>query len=120
MSELMVTQATQGVPGGVFAQWTAGAVLLKPLAWLYLEGPRAWGFWGGATFPDICAQLTNTRAQFWEQSADASAECVSIVQRHYWSYVVLVSSVSYAASLVWLMRRCCDYAFQTQKKRRVQ
>lgn len=117
----MVAQATAVVPGGVVAQWTASNILLKPLAWLYLEGPRAWGFWGGATFADICAQLTNTRAQFWEQSDSASAECQDIVQRHYWSYVVLASTVSYAVSVVWTVRCCCRAMLsrrKAQKKRR--
>lgn len=114
----MVAQAIKVVPGGVLGQWTASTILLKPLAWLYLEGPRAWGFWGGSTFPDICAQLTNTRAQFWQQSAETSAECIDIVQKHYWSYVVLASSVSYAVSLVWILRRCCNYVLTPQKKRR--
>jgi len=100
-------QAAQWVPGGVVGQWTASNILLKPLAWLYLEGPRAWGFWGGATLPDICAQLTNTRAQFWNEESTAFRECEDIVQRHYWSYVVLASSVGYAVAVVWCIKRAC-------------
>jgi hypothetical protein len=114
---LVVRHAAERVPGGWLGQWTAGTVLLKPLAWLYLEGPRAFGFWGGATMADICAQLTNTRAQFWNTEAGAAAECADIVHRHYWSYVVLASSVGYSVALVWSLRRLCDCVTKKTKRR---
>jgi hypothetical protein len=104
---VLADQAAQRIPGGTFGQWTTNVFLLKPLAWLYLDGPRAWGFWGGTPLADICAQLTNTRSQFWSTDDKAMSECSSIVQRHYWSYVVLVSSIGYAAAIVWLSRCLC-------------
>lgn len=103
----LADHAAQRIPGGIFGQFAVGAVVLKPLAWLYLNGPRGWGFWGGASLPDICAQLTNTRAQFWNSETATQAECADIVERHYWSYVVLASSLGYAGLLVWAVRGAC-------------
>jgi hypothetical protein len=115
----LADQAAGRIPGGVFGQWTVGAVLLKPLAWLYLDGPRAWGFWGGATLPDICAQLTNTRSEFWNSNAATLDECTDIVERHYWSYVVLVSSAAYAGLIIWGLRRACALCSFKKTSRRI-
>lgn len=103
---LIVDHASHHVPGGIIGKWSASTIFLKPLAWLYLEGPRTFGFWGGAAMSDICSQLTNTRSQFWN-SEPASLECAEIVQRHYWSYVVLASSISYVAVIVWTIKHAC-------------
>ena len=74
---------------------TATTLVVQPLARLYLEGPRVIGFWGGLSPNDICAQLTNTHADFWALSEANRDECMDTIRRHFWSWLVLGTTVSY-------------------------
>ena len=40
----------------------------EPLGDLYLRGPsiNGYGFWSGKNMEDICAELTNVNASFWQ------------------------------------------------------
>ena len=82
----LVRNTTQGLLNMLF---------VRPLAQLYLDGPTALGFWGGRPMQDICAHLTNTDANFWLASDRNVAECHAHVERHFNSWVVLVSTSAY-------------------------
>lgn len=76
----------------------------RPLATLYLEGPAALGFWGGVPLADVCAQLTNTNADFW-QSTDATVRaCEENVERHFNSWMVLTTTAAYFCASAGLLR----------------
>ena len=87
----------------------ANYLFVRPLANLYLDGPAALGFWGGVAMPDICAQLTNTNSQFWTSSAENMRECEAHVERHFNSWMVLTTTVTYfcatAAMMRWMLCR---------------
>ncbi len=90
---------------------TANALAIRPLAWLYLQGPRAIGFWGGLAPGDICAQLTNTHAEFWQQSEGNQQECMDTIYRHFWSWLVLGTTVSYFLIVFVLLWTCWKRRF---------
>jgi hypothetical protein len=75
-------------------------IFIKPFAWLYMKGPRALGFWEGLEESSICSQLTNVRSQFWSLTTDNMAECKETLDRHFWSYIVLASTVTYYITLI--------------------
>jgi hypothetical protein len=77
-----------------------GAALRRPLARLYLYGPAALGMWAGLDTASICAQLTNTNAEFWGQSSATEAECQAIIERHFESYMVFAGITVYFAALL--------------------
>ena len=85
-------------------------MFVYPFEWLYREGPIALGFWGGLQEPDICAQLTKTNAIFWNASEGNRLECRSIIDRHFWSWMVLASVVGYVSLLTMGVRRVCAQA----------
>lgn len=72
-----------------------GAMVVRPFARLYLEGPTFLGFWGGLDFPTICAQLTTTNADMWSRDDATRAQCLDIIQRHFWSWMVLIGTMTY-------------------------
>ena len=69
-------------------------IILTPLARLYIYGPSlsGWGFWGGLEINDICAQKTNTPADFWKSNHQ---ECIRIVSKSFYGLVVLIESIFY-------------------------
>lgn len=85
-------------------------IFVYPFEWLYREGPIALGFWGGLQEPDICAQLTKTNAFFWNATVDNRHECHDIIDRHFWSWMVLASVVGYVSLLSMGARRVCGKA----------
>ena len=96
-----IQMARRGVYG------VTSALILRPMAYLYLHGPAGLGFWAGADFPAICSRLTNTPAQFWESSSEAAHECVAVVRRHFESGTVLAGAVAYIGVLCALVHRWC-------------
>ena len=92
-----VVSASQGLTD-TFQNATLGLLnmfVVRPLARLYLDGPSVLGMWAGRPLPDICAQLTNTDAAFWHSSDRNILECEAHVERHFNSYMVLVSTAGY-------------------------
>jgi hypothetical protein len=93
------------------AQSATSALVVRPLAWLYLQGPRSLGFWGGSDPEDICGQLTNTDADFWTLSGDNKHMCITTIERHFNSWVVLAMTATYftivVSTVYALVRRCC-------------
>ncbi len=85
-------------------------IFVTPFEWLYREGPLALGFWGGLQEPDICAQLTKTNAFFWNATEGNRHECHDIIDRHFWSWMVLASVVAYVSLLTMGVRRVCAKA----------
>lgn len=79
-------------------------VLIQPFSWLYMKGPRMLGFWEGLEEEAICSQLTNVRSTFWSRSEDNMTQCRETLERHFWSYIVLATTVSYYGGLVVLTR----------------
>lgn len=75
-------------------------LLIQPLATLYLHGPNMLGFWGGANAEDICAQLIpRTAAAFWTSSDTNAAECISIIERDFWAWLIFLRTVIYFTSI---------------------
>lgn len=68
--------------------------VVKPLARLYLWGPRMgnFGFWGGQTLHDICAQITSVSSDFWIKHPD---ECLVTISKSFYSLLILFESVLY-------------------------
>ena len=64
---------------------------------LYLWGPRALGFWGGAEQQDICSSITSVSGSFWARNA---AACADLIDRRIQSVVVLVRAAVITA-LMW-------------------
>lgn len=86
--------------------FTASILIVRPLAWLYLEGPIALGFWGGLSPQDICAKLTSTNAQFWNQSPETQLECTHTIERHFWSWLIFGSTVLYFLIFMCILASC--------------
>ena len=68
------------------------AAVGRPLATVYLKGPRWAGCWAGRDPTDICAALTNVDAMHWRQE---SAECARVIFREFESWQVLLNTVMY-------------------------
>ena len=88
---------------------TASFLIVRPLAWLYLEGPVALGFWGGLQAQDICAQLTHTHANFWLSTPATQYECMQTIQRHFWSWLIFGSMILYFLIFLCVMTSCFTY-----------
>ena len=83
------------------------AVVLAPLARLYLYGPAwgPWGFWSGLDLPAICTQKTHVSSAFWEYHPD---EGLRVISKDFYSLVVLGETLLYFV-LVWgLLRVACQ------------
>lgn len=58
-------------------------LIYEPLKDLYLRGPcfngifGIFGFWSGKNQEDICAELTNVNASFWQVQAEACGELIA-------------------------------------------
>jgi len=97
----------------------ANALLVRPLAWLYLHGPRSVGFWGGATAPEICAQLTGTQEQFWTRSQENAEECSGLIQRHFWSWLVLGTTATYFMIVLVTLCACWERVWKRRRANQV-
>jgi len=71
---------------------------VRPLARLYLLGPKALGFWQGAQPEQMCSTLTASPATFWTQSLTTRQECHRLIGVHFQSYLVLVETVLLAVA----------------------
>lgn len=94
-------------PVGLAWNWgyeISSAIIIRPLAQLYLHGPTAIGLWGGHSAPDICSRLTGIDAKTWDSSAAMQQECQGVIERHFWSWITLGSSIVYFISLLLLIR----------------
>ncbi len=98
------------VQGRALATAIFKPVFVQPFEWLYREGPVALGFWGGLTPPDICAQLTNTHAHFWNATDPNRQECLDLIDRHFWSWMVLAAVVGYVSAMGYGVHRLCAKA----------
>jgi len=110
------------------AYYTCDAIysklVLTPLARLYLWGPGmgGWGFWGGVDIHNICAQKTSLAAEFW---AEHTEECVELVGKHFFSFVVVLQTVFYFILLFWIAKKIykivcqlCKHMLSQEKKRK--
>lgn len=82
----------------------SSAVVIRPLAKLYLHGPTAVGLWGGHSAPDICSRLTGIDAKTWDSSETMQYACQGVIERHFWSWITLGSSIVYFLVLVCALR----------------
>lgn len=76
----------------------AGAVTLlltRPLAYVYLYGPRQLGMWGGMSTPDICASLSGSPAEFWSSTNATLAECDERIARDFHGWLALFGVAAY-------------------------
>lgn len=97
--------------------------VVKPLARLYLWGPRwgNWGFWGGQTLHDICAQITSVSSDFWIKHPD---ECLVVISKSFYSLLILFESILYvvfiykAVQFVWWVGGCLSSFFKYHCMRR--
>lgn len=80
-------------------------MLNYPLYKLYTMGPR-WGnvgFWEGRPSPDICAELTNAPASFWEKNP---SECDRIIEKKVASMGVLIAVALYTYGVITGVAAC--------------
>lgn len=65
---------------------------IKPLALIYLKGPRIMGFgmWSGMDAADICAELTGVSAIYWDKERDV---CLSHIEKKFDAFVIGVSTL---------------------------
>lgn len=80
-------------------------LLNYPLYKLYTMGPR-WGhlgFWEGRPSSDICAELTNAPASFWEQHSD---ECERVIDKKVTSMGVLIAVTLYTYTVITGVAAC--------------
>lgn len=105
----------QGLPG-IEASWNwmrgvatgvAGMLVARPLAQLYLHGPRQLGFWGGSEEADICAHLTGSPADFWRSSLDTEQECAARIRRDFEGWYTLVMVGLYFAGGIGILVHFC-------------
>ena len=75
------------------------ALFTWPLQNVYLRG-----LWANRPMEDICAQLTNHRADFW---ALHSEECATIVAKNFDSWLVYAQFSVYLIVWLWVLRRLC-------------
>jgi len=87
------------------------ATVLTPLKRLYFDGPRffGYGFWKGAPMHDICAALTNHNSEFWQKNPVA---CQEIVDKDFYSIVVLVETIGYFALFYVIISFACRELIQ--------
>jgi len=84
-----------------------------PLFELYINGPafHGVGFWQGKPNEDICAELTSVSSSHWIKD---SQECNDIIQRRFFSTVVVIYTAIYFTVLFKLAavaarsRPCCS------------
>ena len=67
----------------------------QPLRLLYFSGPRLpmeTGFWEGVGYHQICSELTNHRtdSSHWILNEQNFRDCEEMVNRRYYSFVILV------------------------------
>jgi hypothetical protein len=97
-------------------------LLTRPLAYVYLHGPRQLYMWGGLGSPDICAALSGSPAEFWNSTEANRAECDVRIARDFHGWLTLFGVVTYYTLLTvvivnttrrlwWCRRRrrhCCS------------
>jgi len=71
-------------------------LIVRPIAILYFGGPSlgGWGFWNGTLPEDICAALTQVRADHWTKDAN-QLECQRIIDKNFHAFVIAVHAVVY-------------------------
>jgi hypothetical protein len=92
-----------------FVSSAVTAVVVRPLAHLYLFGPTYLGFWGGRRPEDICSQLTGVDAGHWNHNDGNLEACLQHIEKHFNSWLVLGYTILYFAipvSLCWWLCRC--------------
>lgn len=85
------------------------AILVRPLAQLYLFGPTYLGFWGGRRPDEICSQLTGIDANHWNRDGRNLDDCLLHIENHFNSWLVLAYTALYftiLATACWWLVRC--------------
>lgn len=83
----------------------------EPLRTLYLHGPNiaGYGFWANRLPEDICAELTSVSSAHWTKE---SALCHQLIEDHFESFHVGVTSLVYFVFLFWLtLSMICHFCF---------
>jgi hypothetical protein len=72
-------------------------VCVEPLYVLFRAGPsiHGVGFWQGKSDSEVCAEMTNTRGQFWTEN---SSECQDLIHKRFRSFHI--SCVTFVVSYV--------------------
>jgi|UniRef100_A0A6C0IXJ6 hypothetical protein len=80
-------------------------LVVIPLQHFYIRG-----WWRNLPIPDICAQLTQYRSEFWSAHSEACADVIAnhfdaiLVYAHFFLYVCVV--VSFVFEILRAIRRC--------------
>jgi hypothetical protein len=92
----------------IYSVWDVIAV--KPLQILYFQGPniRGYGFWGGISEVDACAQLTGVSALVWSVQTKA---CAELLERNFVSFSTAVFIGAYVCALYSLARTALFHYF---------
>lgn len=69
-------------------------LLIAPLQKLYFGGPQLYGyaFWGGRERADICAELTNVPAEFWQSQPD---QCEQLLDKQFRAFLIAIETLLY-------------------------
>jgi hypothetical protein len=75
-------------------------VVVGPVKHLFLHGPHFVGCWRGLPAADVCSGLTGVHAAFWH---DHGAQCEDVIDRHAWSFAVLLYVSLYFGGMAWAL-----------------
>lgn len=92
-----ILQSAFGVLGVVMQH-----MIRHPCEVIYRNAPGAVGGWEGRDSADVCAQLTGTKASFWE--GENMTECLSMIERRFESWFTTLMVLIYAFTLYQMFR----------------
>jgi hypothetical protein len=90
----------------IYLKKTYEYLFIAPMAKLYLWGPSlgGWGFLGGQSLEEICAQNTHISSDFWNQHR---SECVEMVSKNFYGLVVVCETLIYFITIFLIIRNLC-------------
>lgn len=92
-----IIQSAIGILGVVLQH-----LIKRPCLVIYNNAPAVIGGWEGREPADICAQMTGTKATFWQ--GDNMHECLSMIERRFESWFTTVIVLLYAFTLYQIVR----------------
>lgn len=67
-----------------------GIVLIKPLRFIYKNGPSFLLLWEGISDESICYELTSVDSSFWSSNDETASACSEIIERKFNAFVIAV------------------------------
>lgn len=74
---------------------------VTPLFYFYLNGPSiaGYGFWGGKSYEEICADLSSEKkVEFWQKESNR-LDCEEKILRNFGSFVTLLFMIAFVVIL---------------------